>query len=76
MYVRDGQPRGPLAPTYSGPYRVLEQKGKALRILVGEKEDWVAVERTKRHTGAAHVEPAQPPRRGRPPRRASADEDS
>ena len=76
VYVRDGQPRGPLAPTYSGPYRVLEQKGKALRILVGEKEDWVAVERTKRHTGAAHVEPAQPPRRGRPPRRASADEDS
>ena len=67
IYVREGQPRGPLAPSYAGPYRVLERRGKDVKVQLGEREDWVAVERTKKHVGAAPVEPAQPPRRGRPP---------
>ena len=67
VYVRDGQPRGPLAPVYLGPFLVLERDGKAVKIQVGTREDWVAVERVKRHAGAAEVEAAQPPRRGRPP---------
>jgi hypothetical protein len=67
VYVRDGQPCGPLAPTYVGPYRVLERKGKVLKLQFRDREDWVAVERTKKHAGAEPVEPAQPPRRGRPP---------
>lgn len=71
VYVRDGQPRGPLAPPYVGPYRVLERKGKAVHLLVGDREDWVAVERTKKHEGIAPVDPVQPPRRGRPPGRRS-----
>jgi len=72
LYVREGQPRGPLAATYAGPYRVLEQKGKAVKIVVGDKEDWVALERTKRHAGAAEVTPASPPVRGRPKKAAPA----
>jgi len=71
--VREGQARGPLAPTYSGPYRVLEERGKALKLQMGEKVDWVAVERTKRHCGVAPVDPAVPPTRGRPKKEPAED---
>ena len=37
-------------------------------MQLGDREDWLAVERTKLHVGTAPVEPAQPPRRGRPPK--------
>jgi len=69
VYIREGQPRGPLAPTYSGPYKVLGQRGKAVQLQLGERADWVALDRVKRHTGEAPVDPAQPPTRGRPRKR-------
>lgn len=61
-YVREGQPHGPLAASYG----VLETKGKAGKIEMGEREDWVTIERTKHHTGAAEVKPVSLPARGRP----------
>jgi len=75
VYVRDGQACGPLAPSYSGPYRVLERKDKVVRLQLGDREEWIALERTKAHTGVAPVVPAEPPTRGRP-RKAVAAEDS
>jgi len=35
VYVREGQARGPLSPTYSGPFRVIEQRGKAVKLELG-----------------------------------------
>lgn len=66
VYVRNGPAGKPLTPTYGGPYQVLDVRGKAVRLMVGERADWVAIERLKKHTGLAPVEPAQPPARGRP----------
>jgi len=37
----------PLVPAYSGPYRVLEKRPKAFKILYNGKEDWVTVDRLK-----------------------------
>jgi len=65
-YVRQGGARGPLDSTYSGPYQVLGVRGKAVQLQLGDRTDWLAVERLKRHVGTAEVEPARPPRRGRP----------
>jgi len=64
--VREGQARGPLAPSYCGPYCVLEKREKTVRLQVGDCEDWVALEQIKANVGAAHVNPAVPPARGRP----------
>jgi len=68
VYVREGQLHGPLAPTYSGPYKVLEQRGKAVKLQLGERADWVALE-TVKDTGEAPVVLGQPPACGRPRRR-------
>jgi len=65
-YVQQGGARGPLDSTYSGPYRVLEVRGKAVQLQLGDRTDWLAVERLKRHVEAAEVEPARRPLRGRP----------
>jgi len=75
VYVREGQPRGPLAASYAGPYNVLEVKGKAVKLQLGDRTDWVAVERTKKHTGADEVVPAVPPKRGRPTCKESSEDD-
>jgi len=66
VYVRRGPLGGPLAAKYSGPYQVLEQRDKVLLLQVGERTDWVSMDRVKPHKGMAAVEPAQPPQRGRP----------
>jgi len=66
MYMREGQPRGPLAPTYSGPYKVLERHGKVLKLQLGECADRVVLERVKIHAGEVPVDPAQPPAHGLP----------
>jgi len=60
-YVRSGQPPSPLAPSYVGPFKILQRQGKAVLLQMGAKQDWVAVERLKPHVGAAPVETAQPP---------------
>jgi len=40
---------------------VLEVRGKALKLLIGDQEDWFAVERMKRHSGSALVTSAALP---------------
>ena len=65
VYVRRGA-KGPLAPPYSGPYKVLRKGPKVFHIEVGGVEQIVTVDRLKPHTGEAAAAPAAPPRRGRP----------
>jgi transposase InsO family protein len=66
VYVRKGGTIPPLSPLYSGPYRVLASGPKIFRLQVGEREETVSIDRLKPHRGAAPVQPAQPPSRGRP----------
>ncbi len=56
-----------MSPLYSGPYKVLFSGLKVFRLQVGEREESVSIDRLKPHRGAAPVQPAQPPVRGRPP---------
>jgi hypothetical protein len=52
---------------YAGPYAVLERGEKVFRLQVGDREEAVSVDRLKPHTGVEPVQPATPPKRGRPP---------
>jgi len=67
VYVRKGAVDSPLASQYAGPYRVAEKSAKFFKLHVGGRLEVVSVDRLKPHRGAAAVEPAAPPRRGRPP---------
>jgi hypothetical protein len=62
----EGRHGPPLSPLYSGPYKVLASGPKVFRLQVGEREETVSIDRLKPHRGAAPVQPAQPPARGRP----------
>ena len=66
---RDGH-QPPLSPTYDGPYVVLERSLRFFKIKIGNRIDKVSTLRLKPcHTPADTViEPAQPPRRGHPPK--------
>ncbi len=66
VYIRKGGTVPPLSPLYSGPYRVLASGWKVFRLQVGEREETVSIDRLQPHRGAAPVQPAQPPSRGRP----------
>jgi hypothetical protein len=46
---------------------VLETGDKTFRVLIGDNEEVVSVDRLKPHLGAGPVSPAAPPARGRPP---------
>jgi hypothetical protein len=67
VYVRKGGQPLPLAPPYSGPYRVMSRGPKYFSIDIGGQQQAVTVDRLKLHTGTAASTPAAPPRRGRPP---------
>jgi len=66
VYVRRGVHKGPLEQAYVGPYRVLERSDKLFKLQIGDRVETVSADRLKPHTGA-DPQPAQPPRRGRPP---------
>jgi hypothetical protein len=66
VYVWKGGTIPPLSRLYSGPYRILASGQKVFRLQVGEREETVSIDRLKPHRGAAPVQPAQPPSRGRP----------
>jgi hypothetical protein len=72
VYVRRGYCGKPLAPVYSGPYRVLSRSPKYFVLEVGGENQSYSVNRLKPHTGTSPVTPAQPPRRGRPAAQNSA----
>jgi len=67
VYVRVDGSSPPLAPQYRGPYRVLSRGPKFFSLQIGDQPDTVSVDRLKPHLGSSPVQPAVPPRRGRPP---------
>jgi hypothetical protein len=69
VYMRKGRLGLPLAPAYSGPYKVIRPGSKFFVIEVGGRHESVSMDRLKPHLGVQQVEPAAPPRRGRPPLR-------
>jgi cleavage and polyadenylation specificity factor subunit 1 len=71
VYVLRGGIIPPLAPRYQGPYKVLERAPKTFKLAIGDQVETVSVDRLKPHLGLASPEPAEPPRRGRPPSTAS-----
>ncbi len=72
VYVRRGYCGKPLAPVYSGPYRVLRRSPKYFVLEVGDEHQSYSVDRLKPHMGTSPVTPAQPPRRGWPAATVSA----
>ena len=66
VYVRRGGTIPPLAPVYSGPYRVLHAGPKVFILEVGATHESVSVHRLTPHTGPLPVIPAHPAKRGRP----------
>ena len=67
VFVRDDAHKPPLSPLYRGPYRVVSRSAKFFRLMLGDKEDSVSVDRLKPVFSTEDVTPVQPPRRGRPP---------
>ena len=70
VFVRRDALHGPLQTPYTGPYRVLERHEKYFVIQCGERTESVSVDRLKaaRAEQDRAIEPAVPPRRGRPPK--------
>ena len=70
VFVWRDASHGPLQTPYTGPYRILQRQDKYYIIQCGEREESVSVDRLK----PAHaepdrqIEPAIPPKRGRPPK--------
>jgi len=67
VYVRRGGSSPPLLPPYSAPYLVLNRSAKFFPLDVGGRHDRVTVDRLKPHLGDSPLQPAAPPRSGRPP---------
>ena len=73
MFVRRDDRQKPLQRPYTGPYKVLDKSDKTFLLDIGGRQEHVSIDRLK----PAHVddsEPVQvanPPRRGRPPSKAS-----
>jgi hypothetical protein len=67
VYVRRGAPSSALSPLYQGHYKVLTRWDKVFHRDVGGRKEVISADRLKPHTGTSTVQPADPPRRGRPP---------
>ena len=70
VFVRRDTAHGPLQAPYTGPYRVMERSNKHFVIQCGERKESVSVDRLKaaKSDPERATVPAEPPRRGRPPK--------
>ncbi len=71
VYVKRGAVASSLSPLYSGPYRVISRGEKTFHMDIGGRDKVISADRLKPHLGQAPVQPADPPRRGRPPASSS-----
>ncbi len=67
MYVKRGAVASSLSPLYSGPYRVISRGEKTFHVDIGGRDEVISADRLKPNLGQAPVQPASPPKRGRPP---------
>jgi hypothetical protein len=70
VYIKRGASPAGLSPLYQGPYRVLLRGAKVFQVDIGGiggRREVISVDRLKPHLGSCPVQPAEPPRRGRPP---------
>ncbi len=67
VLVRHDGAQPPLSPMYDGPYLVLERSLRFFRLQVGTRQDTVSTLRLKPCRSPPDVQPAVPPRCGRPP---------
>ncbi len=67
VYIKRGPAASSLAPLYAGPYKVVERGQKSFWLDVGGRSEAVSVDRLKPHLGSSPLQPARPPKRGRPP---------
>ncbi|GFO14024.1 Pol polyprotein [Plakobranchus ocellatus] len=69
VFIRHDGHRDPLQRPYDGPFQVVAPGDKTFRVMVGDREEIISVDRLKpTHADlTSQVPVAQPPRRGRPP---------
>jgi hypothetical protein len=67
VFVRAPPTHPPLAPAYTGPFKVLRRSPLAFQLQIGNRTDTVSVHRLKPAYLPPDATPAQPPLRGRPP---------
>jgi hypothetical protein len=60
VYIRCGGAIPPLAPLYTGPYRVLARQAKFSKLEIGDHQETVSVDRLKPHLGLTPVVSAAP----------------
>jgi hypothetical protein len=68
VLVRNDSAKAPLGQLYSGPYVVLSRSLHTFTVQIGERVETISTHRLKPAFVEEGVLPAQPPRRGRPPR--------
>ncbi len=66
MYVKRGPVASSLSPLYSGLYQVISKGEKTFHVDIGGRDEVISADRLKPHLGQAPVQPASPPKRGRP----------
>jgi hypothetical protein len=69
VYVRKGGQGAPLCDNYDGPFKVLESGEKTCHVQVGGRVEVITRDRLKPHLAAEAPDAAEPPRRGRPPKK-------
>ena len=45
VFVRHDAAQPPLSPPYRGPFRVLQRREKAFQLQLGNRVDWVSIDR-------------------------------
>ena len=70
VFVRRDGHVPPLEPLYDGPFAIVQKDDKVFTLQIGGRRVNINVERLKPVHASGEVTEQQPPRRGRPPRRA------
>ena len=66
VFVKRQSHAHPLSPQSTGPYKVIERKDNVFRVKIGDKIEVITVHRLKPCFSDCKVQPAVPPKRGRP----------
>ena len=69
VFVRRGQ-KSSLQQPYTGPYKVIDVQDKFFKVLFGDREELISIDRLKpAHLDTtSDIKVANPPKRGRPPK--------